>query len=429
MTTETLFRPEREGYLAFVDAIDRKAAVKPLIEGEASVQRTLTRHREALQAWWEIARHDFSQLREGRKMPEVRQEPLTTLKSRFIPLGVLDEFQSAGVFVNWWQQIRYDLKTIISTGWHHTLIPDSYLIAAFFQAEADAIEALEASISEAQSELAEAVETGQELAAYEPEEDESITAIVIKAALKTVIDDLKESQGESAKKELKALIAQEKTITLLEKRIKDSKAELKTLTDELALKLQLKRLGPDDFKAENQLLLQQVTARIAEISGSDLFQATGSDLFQTIGTGSDLFRANGPSDDSPGKRPGSNGTPVLSPEGATQPAASKSAKKQLTALHKDAAALIARLAKTDALFAQIGGRLTDEEAKTLILKKLHDLATHELNRYLNAAKRHLIQSVETLWDKYAVSSRALEAARTETLKALDGFLTGLGYLK
>jgi type I restriction enzyme M protein len=372
----TLFRPERADYLAFVDAIDRKAAIKPLIEGEATVQETLTRHREALQTWWKIARHDFALLREGKKMPEVRQELLTTLKDRFIPLGVLDEFQSAGVFVNWWQQIRYDLKTIISTGWHHTLIPDNYLISAFFQAEADAIEAMEASISEAQSELAEAVETGLELAAYEPEEDESITAAVIKAALKAVIDDLKDSKGESAKKELKALQAQEKTITLLEKRIKDSKTELKTLTDELDLKLQLKRVGDADYKAESQQLLTQVAAQISE----------------------------------------------LDPE-------KKEEKKKLNALHKDHAALLARLAKTDALFSQIGGKLTDEEAKTLILKKLHDLATHELNRYLNAAKRQLIQSVETLWDKYAVSSRALEAERTETLTALDGFLTGLGYLK
>lgn len=77
---------------------------------------------------------------------------VTTIKSKLIPLGVLDEFQSAGVFVNWWQQIRYDLKTIISTGWHHTLIPDDYLIVAFFQAEADAIDAVEAKISETQSE-------------------------------------------------------------------------------------------------------------------------------------------------------------------------------------------------------------------------------------------------------------------------------------
>ena len=198
-------------------------------------------------------------------MPDVRQELLTTLKDRFIPLGVLDEFQSAGVFVNWWQQIRYDLKTIISTGWHHTLIPDSYLIATFFQAEADTIEALEASISEAQSELADAVEAGQVLAAYEPEEDESITAAVIKAALKLLIEDLRGSTGESTKKELKALIAQEKTITLLEKRIKESKTELKTRTDELDLKLQRKCLGDADFKTENQQLLNQVGAKIAEL--------------------------------------------------------------------------------------------------------------------------------------------------------------------
>ena len=99
-------------------------------------------------------------------MPDVRHELLTTLKGKLIPLNVLDEFKSAGVFVNWWQQIRYDLKTIISTGWHHSLIPDDYLIAAFFQAETDEIEALEARIGEAQSELAEAVEIAQEVAAY-----------------------------------------------------------------------------------------------------------------------------------------------------------------------------------------------------------------------------------------------------------------------
>ena len=147
-----------------------------------------------------MARDDFAQLRHarngGKKMPEVRHELLTTLKDKLIPLGVLDEFKSAGVFVNWWQQIRYDLKTIISTGWHHSLIPDDYLIAEFFQAEADAIEALEAQISEAQSELAEAVETAQEVAGYEPEEDEKVTAAVIKKALKELIDDLKGSEGE-----------------------------------------------------------------------------------------------------------------------------------------------------------------------------------------------------------------------------------------
>ena len=132
-----------------------------------------TRHHDALESWWSVARDDFAQLQHAgngdKKMPEVRHELLTTLKAKLVPLGVLDEFKSAGVFVNWWQQIRYDLKTIVSTGWHHGLIPDEYLIAEYFQAEADAIEALEATIAEAQGELAEAVETAQEVSGYEPD--------------------------------------------------------------------------------------------------------------------------------------------------------------------------------------------------------------------------------------------------------------------
>jgi len=307
-------------------------------------------------------------------MPEVRHELLTTVKTKLIPLGVLDEFQSAGVFVNWWRQIRYDLKTIISTGWHHTLIPDVYLIAAFFQAQADAIEMLEAKISETQSELAEAVATAQEVAAYEPEEDETVTTAVIKKALKQLIDDLKDSTGESAVKELEALQAQEKAITVFEKRIKESKADLKTLTDELELNLQLKRLGGDEFKAESQQLLRQVDAQLAA-----------------------LYEDN------------------------------KEDRKKITALQKDRAELQTRMAKTDALVASIRGQITEAEAKTLILKKLYDLANQELNRYLNAEKRRLIQLVENLWDKYAISSLTLEGRRTETVNVLDGFLSGLGY--
>src|ERR1019366_2768341 len=161
VTADALFQSERPGYLAFLGTITAKSAIKTTLEADPALQQTLTAHHDALEAWWGVARDDFAQLREGKKMPDVRQELLTTIKSKLIPLGVLDEFQSAGVFVNWWQQIRYDLKTIISTGWHHALIPDAYLIAAFFQTDADAIEVLEAKISETQSELAEAVDTAQ----------------------------------------------------------------------------------------------------------------------------------------------------------------------------------------------------------------------------------------------------------------------------
>ena len=106
----------------------------------------------------------------------------------------------------------------------------------------------------------------------------------------------------------------------------------------------------------------------------------------------------------------------------------KADKKKITALNKDRAALEARLVKTDGLLTEIGGQPTEDEAKRLILKKLYEIANAELERYLNAEKRLLVQAVENLWDKYAVSRRELEDKREATLKTLDAFMNALRYL-
>jgi type I restriction enzyme M protein len=382
LSADTLFQPDRPKYFTFKEAIHGKADIKKIIEADSVVLQTLSTHTQALADWWRVAQNDFARLertnngnKNGKKMPEVRHGLLITIKEKMVPLQVLDEFKSAGVFVNWWQQIRFDLKTIVSTGWHHSLIPDVYLIAAFFQAEADTIEALETTISELQSELAETVETAQETAAYEPDEGEKVTSTVIKKALNALISDLKDSSGTSAKRELDELKRMDTAIKKLEKKIKDTRAALKEKTTELALKLELKRLGSKAFTDENLELIRRADKQIAELDAEH-----------------------------------------------------KTDKKKITALQKDKAVLEARIAKTDTLVADIGGRLTDEEARHLILKKLYDIADRELERYLNAEKRALIQGVENLWNKYAVSSRELEQQREKTFGQLNVFLEGLGYL-
>ena len=371
----TLFMPERPGYLAFREQVDARHAIRTKLERDPALQRVIAAHHGVLEAWWSVARDDFAQLREGRKTPEVRNELLTTLKAKLVPLAVLDEFKSAGVFVNWWQQIRYDLKTITSIGWHHNLIPDQYLIAEFFQAEASEIEALEARMSGAQGELAEAVEAAQEVAAYEPDEDEKVTAAVIKKALKELIDDLRESKGTSADKERTKLKEQDRAIAAIEKRIKDVRATLKDRTDGLSIKLQLKRLGGDDFKAESLDLLKKADSQLGRLDPKD-----------------------------------------------------KTDKKRIVALTNDKKALLARIAKTDIALSEIGGRLSEEEARRLILRKIYDIAHAELDRYVDSEKRVLVQVVENLWDKYVVTSTDLESDRTTTLETLEGFLDRLGYL-
>ena len=374
----SLFEPERPAYVAFRESIEAKPAIKSTLEADPAVLGTLTRHHDALESWWTVARDDFAQLQHagngGKKMPDVRHELLTTLKAKLVPLGVLDEFKSAGVFVNWWQQIRFDLKTIVSTGWHHTLIPDDYLIAEYFQAEADAIDTLEATIAEAQGELAEAVETALEVSGYEPDEDEKVTAAVIKKALKALIDDLRGTTGASAGKELKNLTDQDKAIKAIEKRIKDARATLKERVAELEFKLELKRLGADDFKAETEALIAQADARLAGLD--------------------------------PRKQ---------------------ADKKTITALDKDKEALNARLARTDAVLEAIGGQISEADARRLILKKICDIARAELDRYVNAEKRVLVRAIESLWEKYAVSLTRLEAARSDSMASLSTFLGNLGY--
>ena len=374
----SLFKPERPAYLAFRESIDGKAVIRSTLQADPAALGTLTRHHDALEFWWAVARDDFAQLQHadngGKKMPEVRHELLTTLKAKLVPLGVLDEFKSAGVFVNWWQQIRFDLKTIVSTGWHHTLIPDEYLIAEYFQAEADAIEALEATIAEARGELSEAVETAQEVSSYEPDEDKKVTPAVIKKALKALIDDLKDSGSASARKELKNLTDQDKALKAIEKRIRVARARLKGKAAELEFKLELKRLGADDFKAETQALIAQADVRLAKLDSKK-----------------------------------------------------KADKKTITALGKDKEALSARMARADAVVEAIDGQISETDARRLILKKIYDIAHAELDRYLTAEKRVLVRAAEKLWEKYAVSVDSMNADRAVTLETLDAFLRGLGY--
>ena len=69
----------------------------------------------------------------------------------------------------------------------------------------------------------------------------------------------------------------------------------------------------------------------------------------------------------------------------------------------------------------------EAEARSLILRKHHDLVAEQLERYLGAEKRRLLQVFDNLWTKYAVSSEMLEAERMTTRTALMTYLHQLDY--
>jgi type I restriction enzyme M protein len=69
----------------------------------------------------------------------------------------------------------------------------------------------------------------------------------------------------------------------------------------------------------------------------------------------------------------------------------------------------------------------DDQARDLVLEIERERLAEELERYATAKGQALVAALETLWDKYHVSLRELEAERDAAAARLEGFVEELGY--
>lgn len=445
-----LFKDKNEKYKDF--AITEKASIKQIVEDDQNVTETLTELGIHLADWWQEAKEDFSSLApsveptdqdsqekvvsesmthylklSGDKFPRVRKELLNSMKDKFVPVGVLDKFQVAGVFVNWWDSIKYDLKTIMQNGWDPGLIPDMYLIEEFFKAEKIELEEHEIKQADFESQLDEAVEEALSLVEYVADEEEGEvkqTPALAKSELKSRIDYFLTEKNKPA--EAKPYQDQDDKIKDLEKSIKDLKALLKEKQSVLELKIELKRYGSEDVKAESEKLLLANDKEIEnlDVDIENLIKDFKSDLTET----SDFEKIKK-------SRNALEKELKKSHADAAKLNLVLEAKKQFkeitttyNARIKDNGILQKKLASIDTLLLEIGGKITTEESQKLILKKHFDIINDQLQRYLNAEKRALVNAFENLFDKYYTSAQAIEQKRETTMAELNDFLTQLNYL-
>jgi type I restriction enzyme M protein len=429
-----LFKDKNEAFAAF--AITEKAGIKANIDDDKNVTETLLHLGMQLANWWQLAKEDFSKLAPkieavqdgvvaepmgvyltlgGDKIPRVRKELLDTIKEKFVPIGVLDKFQVAGVFVNWWDNIKYDLKTIMQNGWDAGLIPDDYLIAEFFQKEKTEIETLEIAQSEKETILDEAIEEAINLLELEPEEEETtIPTAKVKEQLKKQIAYVvaEKKKPEEAKPYQEA----EKKILDTEQEIKELKATLKAKQAELELKLIIKRYGTEDEKAESKKLLLTANTEIGKLDAAiENLIAPFIDELKDTSNFEQIKKSIAIAEKS---------KPIIK----SIKSAFQTISKGYNALLKDKGIILAKLNRLDSLLEEIGGIITTEQAQMLILKKHFDIINNQLQRYLNAEKRTLISAYENLFDKYYTSAQNIEQSRNKTMNELNDFLIQLNYL-
>jgi type I restriction enzyme M protein len=406
----------KPGYRQFKPVIAAKADIKTTVEANPHVQATLEKQQDLLNEWWKIARSAFALIakkeisivgtgdaaaftledggieshltaNEG-NLPQVRRTLLDTLKNTYATESVLDEFQVAGVFVNWWTNIKYDLKTIATIGWAPSLVPRDYFVTTFFSREQQEIADTESDITETENGLLEVIESVE----YEPEEtgeegeegsaeENAITPKLIKDFLATQLKLMKAEKTPS--QQFTGFEDTLNNIKQIEATIKQKKDKLRQLESELEHKIDCKMYGVDDWKLEMTDLRYTTQHRIFELEA------------------------------------------LAEPADKREKAARE---KLLKNLRQDEQKLKSKLDVIDAFLESIGGVITPDECKTLILQKHNQLVQQELLKYLNAEKRQLVAGIEKLWDKYQVSAQVLEGERADTLNELNAFLKKLKYL-
>ncbi len=106
-------------YFDFAPALPDRAAIRPLVENDPGVQKTLAAVRQQLADWWTEHSTRLAKLPEHRKLNKIRTEFLDTFVAAMENASggsPLDRFKLAGVIATWWTDTLPDFKTLLENG-------------------------------------------------------------------------------------------------------------------------------------------------------------------------------------------------------------------------------------------------------------------------------------------------------------------------
>ena len=103
-------------YLDFISAISERGQIKSFIESDAGVQQQEGKLYSVFAAWWQIHSTSLGELPKTKKVMELRAEFFSSFVDSLEPVGLLDHFKVAGVVASWWNEQRYELRSLSESG-------------------------------------------------------------------------------------------------------------------------------------------------------------------------------------------------------------------------------------------------------------------------------------------------------------------------
>lgn len=257
ITPHDLFTDDGSEFYHFKKECSSKDEIKSAILGCAGVLKADKRIHQAFEQFWKQAEQSVDALHDRSSITAFQKEYTSRLEKTLTPIGILDRFQSIGVFANWWDHsytvresvvfeedsegnttsytvkeiidIKNVFKTIKAEGFVESLVSDEKIANEHCPDLLQEIADLQADIGTAHGELQDYI-SDIEIERDDPEEGEEEKEVTVSEAkrylnrCKRAASDKEEKAGYT--KQLNAIKALEDEIKKLNKKYKEKNDEL-----------------------------------------------------------------------------------------------------------------------------------------------------------------------------------------------------------
>lgn len=388
---EAIFVARDNTYADFSTVISSKRSIAEFVNVHPSLKNCHQQLIETLHNWWQanvslveaLAPNPETLAQPSGNIYTLRKNLLSNITQALNAQNLLTPFQVRGAFANYMAILKADFKSIAASGWGAELIPDQEILQSQFPEVLEELEQAQARLAELQALFAAADE--------EDFEDTEDTGVLPSGDVKAKKDELKTSTAEW-------------------------KAQLKLCKDLVAslfLEIKVANLLP---KTANKAFYCSEGFAQQEPQFDNAQRIIS--LAQEVGVQSEYIE---PLCDAMviGK---------LAYERAQAIAVSLERHKKLEDEVKAQKSIIkANADKRDLLVESARAKITQEEARKIIIERLHKTLIDTYKTYLRAEQRACIAAIENLWQKYAVTAKTIEAERDAAAKELQAFLVELGY--
>jgi len=111
-----IFSVRDEKYFDFKKEITEKKQLKELIEADKGITGKEGEFSSGLDTWWKKARKEIAALPENKELHTLRENLVDGFVKGVSAVGLLGHFSALGVVARWWDEVQFDLRTLMARG-------------------------------------------------------------------------------------------------------------------------------------------------------------------------------------------------------------------------------------------------------------------------------------------------------------------------